>query len=162
MGKSKMSTNPKVAVCLWFDGQAEEAAAFYTSLISGSEIQHVSRPAADQPAVIVAFTLGGVPFQALNGGPQYKHSEAASIVVTTQDQAETDWLWDALTADGGSEGRCAWLKDRFGISWQIVPAALHEYIGAPDREAAARAVQAMLGMNKIIISELEAAFNGNE
>jgi predicted 3-demethylubiquinone-9 3-methyltransferase (glyoxalase superfamily) len=155
-----MSINTNVAICLWFDGQAEEAAEFYTSLIPDSEITNISRPAEDQPALMVMFTLGGVPFQALNGGPQYRHSEAVSISVTCKDQEETDRLWDALTADGGSEGKCAWLKDRFGVSWQIVPAALSTYIGSSDCEASGRAMKAMLGMNKIIISELEAAFNG--
>jgi len=156
-----MSINKNVAICLWFDGQAEEAAEFYTSLIPDSEITSVSRPAEDQPALMVTFTLGGLPFQALNGGPQYKHSEATSISVTTKDQEETDHLWNALTADGGSEGKCAWLKDRFGVSWQIVPAALPTYIGSSDREASGRAMEAMMEMNKIIISELEDAFNGN-
>lgn len=155
-----MTIKTNVAICLWFDGQAEEAAEFYTSLIPDSEIRSISRPAEDQPALMVTFVLGGVPFQALNGGPQYKHSEAASISVTTKDQAETDRLWNALTADGGREGKCAWLKDRFGVSWQIVPAALSAYIGSSDREASGRAMQAMMGMNKIVISELEAAFNG--
>lgn len=155
-----MFINTNVAICLWFDGQAEEAAEFYTSLIPDSEIRNVFRPAEDQPALMVTFTLGGVPFQALNGGPQYKHSEAASISVTTKDQKETDRLWNALTADGGSEGNCAWLKDRFGVSWQIVPAALSTYIGSSDREASGRAMKAMMDMNKIIIFELEAAFDG--
>ncbi|NNE68351.1 MAG: VOC family protein [Pyrinomonadaceae bacterium] len=152
--------SPKTAVCLWFDGHAEEAAEFYTSLVPGSEIVQVTRLREDQPALVVEFLLGGVPFQALNGGPKYKHSEAASIVVSTKDQSETDRLWDALTADGGSESRCAWLKDRFGVSWQIVPEVLNEYINAPHRAAAERAMEAMLGMNKIIIADLEAAFKG--
>ncbi len=154
-----MSINTNLAICLWFDGQAEEAANFYTSLIPESEILNVSRPAQDQPALMVTFTLGGVPFQALNGGPQFKHSEAVSISITTKDQEETDRLWNALTVDGGSEGKCAWLKDRFGLSWQIVPAVLPTLIGSTDREASGRAMKAMLGMNKIIISELLAAFN---
>ena len=155
-----MAIAPKVAVCLWFDGQAEEAASFYTSLIPDSEIASVSRLAEDQPALIVTFTLGGTPFQALNGGPQYKHSEAASIAVTAQDQEETDRLWHALTANGGSEGQCGWLKDRFGVSWQIVPAALSDYIGSSDREAAGRAIEAMLKMGKIDIAEIDAAYSG--
>ena len=149
-----MAKQSTVATCLWFDGQAEEAARFYTALIPNSAITSVS------PAM-VAFTLDGVPFQALNGGPQFKHTEAASISVTTHDQDETDRLWSALTADGGSEGRCAWLKDRFGVSWQIVPSILPKLLGSPDREAADRALKAMLQMKKIDIAKLEAAFDGN-
>ncbi|MEZ5064297.1 MAG: VOC family protein [bacterium] len=151
---------PKIAVCLWFDDQAEEAAKFYTSLIPNSEITGILRPDASRPAVMVNFTLGGAAFQGLNGGPHVKHNEAASISVSTKDQAETDRLWDALLANGGSELQCAWLKDRFGVHWQIVPEALPKYLGASDTEAAGRAMQAMLGMKKIVVSELEAAFRG--
>jgi predicted 3-demethylubiquinone-9 3-methyltransferase (glyoxalase superfamily) len=140
-------------VCLWYDGNAEEAARLYTALIPNSEITSVS-------PVMVTFTLDGVPFQGLNGGPQFKPTEAASIVVSTKDQEETDHLWSALTADGGEESQCAWLKDRFGVSWQIVPQALPRLLGSPDREAAERAMQAMLQMKKIDIAALESAFKG--
>ena len=157
---NKMPNKPKVAVCFRYDGQAEEAAEFYTSLVPNSEITGVFRPVPDQPALVVNFTLDGVPFQALNGGPQYKHSEAASISVSTKDQPETDRLWKALIADGGEESRCAWCKDRFGVSWQVVPEALMQMLGSSDRAAADRAMQAMLQMNKIDISALEAAFSG--
>ena len=142
-----------VAVCLWYDGKAEEAARFYASLIPNSEITSVT-------PIMVTFTLDGVPFQALNGGPQYKPTEAASITVTTMDQAETDRLWNALTADGGAEGQCAWLKDRFGVSWQIVPHILPKLLGSSDRPAADRALQAMLQMKKIDIEAIEAAIRG--
>jgi predicted 3-demethylubiquinone-9 3-methyltransferase (glyoxalase superfamily) len=108
----------------------------------------------------VTFTLGGAPFQALNGGPKYEFTEAASISVITRDQAETDRLWEALIADGGSESQCAWLKDRFGLSWQIVPEVLPRLLGAADRQAADRAMQAMLLMRKIDIAALERAFRG--
>jgi predicted 3-demethylubiquinone-9 3-methyltransferase (glyoxalase superfamily) len=138
----------------WFDGQAEEAALFYTSLVPNSKITGTS-------PVMVTFTLDGVPFQALNGGPQYKPTEAASICVRTADQAETDRLWGALTADGGREGRCAWLKDRFGVSWQIVPSVLPRLLGSSDREAADRALQAMMRMTKIEIALLESAYAGS-
>ena len=145
-------TSPSiVAICLWYDKNAEEAARFYVSLINNSKITSVS-------PVIVTFTLDGVPFQALNGGPQYKPTEAASIVVTTNDQAETDRLWNALTDNGGKEGRCAWLKDRFGVSWQIVPRILPILLSSSDREAADRAMQAMLSMKKIDIAMLESAY----
>lgn len=147
-----MTHPPIVAVCLWYDQRAEEAARFYTALIPNSKITSVS-------PVMVTFTLDGVPFQALNGGPQYKHTEAASISVTTKDQAETDRLWNALTTDGGAEGRCAWLKDRFGVSWQIVPQVLPKLLSSSDRQAADRALQAMLQMTKIDIEALKSAFN---
>lgn len=149
-----MSTSSAVSVCLWYDGNAEEAARLYTSLIPNSEVTSIS-------PVMVTFTLDGVPFQAMNGGPQFKPTEASSIVVSTQNQEDTDRLWSALTADGGSEGRCAWLKDRFGVSWQIVPQILPKLLGASDRQAADRALQAMLKMSKIDIKALEAAFNAS-
>lgn len=148
-----MRISSAVSVCLWYDGNAEEAARLYTALIPNSEITSVS-------PVMVTFTLDGVPFQGLNGGPQFKPTEAASIVVSTKDQEETDHLWSALTADGGEESQCAWLKDRFGVSWQIVPQALPRLLGSPDREAAERAMQAMLQMKKIDIAALESAFKG--
>ena len=149
-----MSITSSVSVCLWFDGNAEEAARFYTSLIHNSEVTSIS-------PVMVTFTLDGVPFQALNGGPQFRPTEAASIVVSTTTQEDTDRLWSALTAEGGSEGRCAWLKDRFGVSWQIAPQVLPQLLGASDRPAADRALQAMLSMSKIDIAALEAAFNAS-
>jgi predicted 3-demethylubiquinone-9 3-methyltransferase (glyoxalase superfamily) len=102
-----------------------------------------------------------VPFQGLNGGPQFKPNEAASIIMSTKDQAETDRLWNALIADGGSEGRCAWLKDRFGVSWQIVPQILPKLLSSSDRAAANRALQAMLQMSKIDIAAMESAFNAS-
>ena len=150
-----MSEN--VRTCLWFDGKAEEASNLYVSLIPNSRIEHIFKPTPNGPALMVVFRLGGAPFQALNGGPQYKHSEAASIAVSTRDQEETDRLWDRLTADGGSESRCGWLKDRFGVSWQIVPEALPRLLGSSDRAAADRVMQAMLRMRKIDIAALEAA-----
>lgn len=149
-----MSTSSAVSVCLWYDGNAEEAARLYTSLFQNSEVTSIS-------PMMVTFTLDGVPFQGLNGGPQFKPSEAASIVVSTKNQEDTDRLWSALTADGGSEGRCAWLKDRFGVSWQIVPEMLPKLLGSSDRQAADRALQAMLKMSKIEIQALESAFSAS-
>ena len=148
-----MNPPSTVSVCLWYDGDAEAAARLYTSLIPNSEITSIT-------PIMVTFTLDGISFQALNGGPLFKPTEAASIVVSTQDQAETDRLWHALIADGGSESRCAWLKDRFGVSWQIVPQRLPQLLADPDRQAAERVMQAMLQMSKIEIDVLEAAFNG--
>ena len=148
-----MNDKPKVRTCLWFDSNGEEAAEFYVSIVPGSAIEVVSGP-------VVELSLAGTPYMFLNGGPQYKLSPAASIVVRTADQAETDRLWTALLADGGEESRCAWLIDRFGVSWQVVPDALPRLLGAEDREAAGRAMQAMMRMGKIDIAALETAFRG--
>ncbi len=148
-----------IRTCLWFDGVGEEAAKLYVSLLPDSAIERSFRPDPAGPALIVDFTLCGVPYQALNGGPQYALTPAASISVTTPDQTETDRLWTALLEGGGKESRCGWLTDRFGLSWQIVPQALPRLLGDPDRAAAGRAMQAMLGMGKIDIAALEAAFN---
>ena len=157
----------KVYTCLWFDhGQAEEAAQFYTSLVPGSSVDNVSRSPADTPSgpegavLTVDFTLAGVPYQALSGGPDFKFNEAASIAVRCEDQAETDKLWDALIANGGGPSVCGWLKDRFGLSWQIIPRRLQQLLGDPDPDRARRAMEAMLKMTKIEIAELESAANG--
>lgn len=155
-----MQTTPKVRTCLWYDGQAEEAARFYVSLVADSRIENVFHPTPGAPALLVDFTLAGTPYQGLNGGPQYRLTEAASISVITEDQAETDRLWTALTANGGQESRCAWLKDRFGLSWQIVPRRLIELMSDPDRAAAGRVQKAILAMSKIDVAALEAAHRG--
>ena len=147
----------KVQTCLWFDGGAEEAARFYVSLIPGSAITNVVPGQSE--ALIVDLTLGGTPYTLLNGGPNYRLTPAASIQVFTEDQAETDRLWAALT-EGGAESMCAWCVDRWGVSWQVVPKALPGLIGGPDRDGAARATQAMMGMRKIDIAALRAAYEG--
>lgn len=149
----------KVRTCLWFDGQAEEAARFYVSLIEGSKFLGVYRPTPEAPPLVVEFTLAGAPYQILNGGPKFKPSEAASIVVQTKDQNETDRLWLALT-EGGEEGPCGWLKDRYGISWQIVPEALPRLLCSDDPAARKRVLDAMMAMKKIEIAGLEAAASG--
>ena len=154
-----MTDKPKVRTCLWFDTQGEEAARFYVSLLPDSRIETVSRPDPNGPALVVEFTLAGAPYMTLNGGPHFTHSPAASISVLTRDQAETDSLWDALLADGGKEGMCAWLVDKYGVSWQIVPEALPRMMEAEDKGAALRARDAMLQMKRIDIAALEAAFN---
>jgi len=150
----------KVSTCLWFDGAAEEAAALYTSLIPGSAITSTFSPDPAQPPLVVEFSLAGVPYQGLNGGPQFPQSEAVSIVVHTDDQTETDRLWEALLANGGNENRCGWLKDRFGVSWQIVPRRFIQLLSDPDPVAAGRAMAAMMQMRKLDIAALETAFNG--
>ncbi|SMY08699.1 VOC family protein [Flavimaricola marinus] len=148
----------KVQTCLWFDGNGEEAAAFYVGLIPDSEITNIV-PGPGGKALIVDLSLAGAPYTFLNGGPTYKLSPAASIQVFTEDQEETDRLWAALT-DGGEESRCAWCVDRFGVSWQVVPRALPGYIGGPDPDGARRATEAMMGMAKIDIAALKAAYEG--
>lgn len=149
--------------CLWFNGQAEEAAAFYASLLPDSHVDRVWRSPADTPSgpagmvLTVDFTLLGNRFQGLNGGPDFRFNESVSFVVEVDDQAEVDRLWDALTADGGEAGPCGWLKDRFGLSWQIVPRRLDELLNDPDPQRARRAMEAMLEMGKIDVAELEHA-----
>lgn len=149
----------KLRTCLTFKTGGEAAAAFYTSLLPDSAIESTVRPDPDGPPLVVAFTLAGAPYMVLNG-PGFEFSEAMSISVLTEDQAETDRLWTALAAEGGEEGRCGWLKDRFGVSWQIVPRALPRLLGADDRAAAERVMQAMMQMGKIDIEALEAAYAG--
>lgn len=144
---------PKITPMLWFDGQAETAAELYTSIFPNSKI-------IDANPATVTFILDGAEFTALNGGPMYRFTEAVSFVVPCADQAEVDHYWNALLADGGEEGQCGWLKDRFGLSWQVVPTALFELLGDPDPERAQRATQAMLTMRKLDIAELRRAADG--
>ncbi len=152
---------------LWFDMRAEEAAEFYASLFPDSHVDEVMRAPADNPStkagdvLVVQFTLAGQPFSAINGGPEFPFTEAVSFVVDCEDQAEVDRYWEALTADGGEPGPCGWLKDRFGLSWQIVPREMGEYLRGPDPAGAARAMQAMLGMGKLDVAGLRAAYEGD-
>ena len=151
----------KFSTCLWFDTQAEEAANFYVSLFDDAEVTNVQRldgtPSGDNVA-LVFFRLAGREFMAINGGPQFPFTEAVSIYVGVQDQAEVDRLWAALT-EGGEEGQCGWLKDRFGLSWQIVPERMGELLSDPDPGRSQRAMQAMLQMRKIEVKALEDAAN---
>ena len=152
---------PKPTPCLWFDTQGEDAARFYTSVFPNSRIVDVARfgeagPREAGTVMVVSFELDGQPFTALNGGPHYTFTEAVSFTVECADQAEVDRYWETLS-EGGEQGQCGWLKDRFGLSWQIVPARLTELLGDPDRARAQRVMTAMLGMRKIEIAELEAA-----
>jgi predicted 3-demethylubiquinone-9 3-methyltransferase (glyoxalase superfamily) len=155
----------KISPFLWFDTQAEEAARFYTTLFDDSEITEVTRmpegtPGPADQVMLVTFRLAGQGFMALNGGPDFGFTEAISLYVRCADQAEVDRLWSALTADGGEESMCGWLKDRYGLSWQIVPDRLGELLADPDAERAQRAMQAMLKMQKIDVAALEAAADG--
>lgn len=150
-----MSNNDKVKTCLWFDTQAEEAANFYTSLFDDGKVLDVAR---NGDAVMLAtFELGGRQFMALNGGAHVSFTDAVSIYVDCETQEEVDRLWDALTANGGEPGQCGWLKDRFGVSWQIIPSAVGECLGHPDPAKAQRAMEAMMPMGKIDIATLRAA-----
>jgi predicted 3-demethylubiquinone-9 3-methyltransferase (glyoxalase superfamily) len=142
--------------CLWFHAEAEEAASFYVSLFPGSRVAHVMRGAPGSPAAAVDFVLDGQPFLALNGRPDRGFTDAHSYVVPCDTQADIDRYWAALT-EGGEESRCGWLRDRYGVSWQIVPRAMGSLLGGPDAAAAGRAMQAMLGMRKLDIAALERA-----
>ena len=158
---ASMNTNRKVRTCLWFESGGEEAARFYVTLLPDSRIESSYRPDPDGPPLVLDFTLGGAPYQILNGGPEFSQSPAVSISVVTEDQTETDRLWKTLTADGGEEGKCSWLTDRFGVSWQIVPRALMDSLMSDDRAGSERAFQAMLGMSKIDLAGIKAAFRGD-
>jgi predicted 3-demethylubiquinone-9 3-methyltransferase (glyoxalase superfamily) len=144
---------------LWFDGTAEAAADLYVSLVPDSRIDSVTR-GADGKAFTVAFTLAGVRYLALNGGPHYKLTPAFSLFVHCADQAEVDRLWDALLADGGSAMRCGWLNDRFGLSWQIVPERMNALLADPDPEKVGRVMAAMMQMIKLDVAALERAYRG--
>ena len=152
--------------CLWFDGNAQEAAEFYVSLLPDSRIDRIWRSPVDTPSgpagtvLTVDFTLGGQRFQALNGGPQFHFDEAISLVVECEDQGEVDRLWDGITTAGGQPGQCGWIRDHFGLSWQIVPKRLSELACDPDTGRARRAVEAMLTMGKIDVAQLERVADG--
>ena len=153
-----------IAPVLWFDDQAEQAAAFYVDIFPNSSIHGVVRypdgsPAPAGTVMTVDFTLDGTRFTALNGGPQFRFTEAISFVVRAETQDDIDRLWDALT-DGGEPSRCGWLTDRYGLSWQIVPPALIEMLGDPDPARASRVNQAMLSMGKLDHAALRAAYDG--
>jgi predicted 3-demethylubiquinone-9 3-methyltransferase (glyoxalase superfamily) len=155
----------KVTPFLWFDRDAEQAAQFYVSLLPESKLEGVTRAPAETPsgpagmALTVEFTLAGTRFIALNGGPQFPFTEAVSFQISCADQDEVDRLWTAL-ADGGAPGRCGWIKDRWGLSWQIVPARLPQLLGDKDPQRARRAMQAMLTMSKLDVAKLERAADG--
>lgn len=144
---------------LWFDDDAEEALAFYTALFPDSRIHDESR-APDGSLFYATFELAGQRFMALNGGPHFRFTEAISLFVSVDSQDEVDRYWDALIANGGEESQCGWLKDRYGLSWQIIPEALMRLQADPDRERAGRVRQAILRMRRIIIADLEAAYAG--
>jgi 2-polyprenyl-6-hydroxyphenyl methylase/3-demethylubiquinone-9 3-methyltransferase len=156
----------KSTICLWYDGTALDAATFYAKTFPNSAVDAVNRAPGDYPSgkqgevLTVEFTVMGIPCLGLNGGPAFKHNEAFSFQVSTDDQAETDRLWNAIIENGGQESACGWCKDKWGLSWQITPRALTAAITAPGRAAAKRAFEAMMGMRKIDIAAIEVARRG--
>jgi predicted 3-demethylubiquinone-9 3-methyltransferase (glyoxalase superfamily) len=160
-----MAKVQKISPFLWFDGNAEEAVKFYTSIFGNSKIGHVMRngdggPGPKGEVMVMSFELEGQKVSALNGGPMYKFTEAISLLVLCEDQKEVDRLWSKLTADGGKEVQCGWLKDKFGLSWQIVPRAFMEMVADKDPAKVGRVMAAMMQMVKFDIAKLQAAFKG--
>jgi predicted 3-demethylubiquinone-9 3-methyltransferase (glyoxalase superfamily) len=161
-------TMAKISPCLWYDGTAEEAATFYAATFPDSRVEAVHRAPADSPSghqgdvLMVDFTVLGMRFLGLNGGPQFKFDEAVSFVVHTDNQEETDRYWNAIVGNGGAESMCGWCKDKWGLSWQITPRALLDAMTNPDKAAAKRAMEAMMTMRKIDIATIERALAGKE
>ena len=156
----------KVTPCLWFNGDAEEAANFYVSLMPDSKILHVQRNVAENPSgkegsvLVVEFTLGGQRLVALNGGMKMEFTHAMSLMINCADQAQVDSIWDAFLNHGGKAEQCGWIKDRYGLSWQVVPKVMFEYLSSPDTAGAKRAMQAMMKMIKLDVEALRQAFEG--
>ncbi len=156
-----------MTTCLWFNGRAREAANFYTSIFPNSSVSDNWIAPTDTPGnqqgeeIVVNFKIFGQNFIGLNGGPQFPHSEAISFQIPCKDQAEIDKYWEILIADGGEESQCGWLKDKFGISWQVTSPEMMNYLGGPDAKGSKRATQAMLGMKKIILADIKQAYEGN-
>ena len=161
-----MAKKQKVSPCLWFDGQAEEAAKHYTSIFPDSHIDHIQRSSIDYPGgkvgdvILVEFTLAGSSYQALNGGANDAFNDAISLSVACKDQAEVDRLWNALTADGGKPVQCGWLKDKYGISWQIVPEEMLAMMQDKDAAKSKRVMEAMMEMVKLDVAALKQAYHG--
>jgi predicted 3-demethylubiquinone-9 3-methyltransferase (glyoxalase superfamily) len=159
-------TRHKNVVCLWFDGAAEDAARFYAQTFPDSTVGAIHRAPGDFPSgkqgdvLLVEFTVCGIPCVGLNGGPEFKHSEAFSFQIETEDQAETDRLWNAIVGNGGQESQCGWCKDRWGLSWQISPRVLNDAVTSSDPAAAKRAFDAMMTMRKIDVAAIEKALRG--
>lgn len=160
-----MKNEQKITPFLWFNDNAEEAIHFYKGIFKNADIGGISRYPAGSPLpegtlMTATFRLEDLSFVALNGGPHFTFNEAISFVISTETQEETDHYWNSLTADGGQESQCGWLKDKFGVSWQVVPTLLGQLLSAPDRQKAGRAMQAMMGMKKLDMQGLQDAFDG--
>ena len=159
------TTRSRIAPCLWFDDRAEEAARFYTFVFHDSSIDHVTRSAVDWPGgragdvIVVDFTIAGQRYQGLNGGPGEPFNDSVSLSVACKDQAEVDRYWDALTADGGEAVMCGWLKDRFGVRWQVVPDAMVAMLRDEDVEKSKRVMEAMMRMKKLDVAALKRAYD---
>ncbi len=159
---------PSITPNLWFDGNAEEAAAFYASIFPGGAVTSVLRAPGDNPStregavLLASFSICGMPFTGLNGGPQFRFTEAVSFEIGCADQAEADYYWEALVAGGGEHSMCGWLKDRYGLSWQVVPKQAGDYLGGPDPDGARRAMEAMLTMTRLDVDALRAAYEGKD
>jgi predicted 3-demethylubiquinone-9 3-methyltransferase (glyoxalase superfamily) len=156
---------PQITPNLWFDTESQEAAEFYTSVFPNSEITNISYygeagPREAGTVLTVDFVLDGQRFTAINGGPQFTFSEAISLLITCSDQKEIDYYWTELTAEGGEESQCGWLRDRYGLSWQVIPAGMEALLGDPDKARGQRAMEAMLGMKKLDLAALQAAADG--
>lgn len=152
-----------IAPCLWFDGTAEDAVAYYRSIFKDVKVLHVDRfsdigPDPDAPVVFIEFEINGQPFQAINGGPEFHFTEAVSFSIECADQAEVDHYWNALTAEGETS-QCGWLKDKYGVSWQVVPRRLNELLRDADRERAGQVMRRMLEMTKLDVADLQAAYD---
>ena len=166
VGTLPMRRMHKNTICLWYDGDAEEAARFYAKTFPDSSVGAVQRAPGDYPdgkegdVLVVEFTVVGIPCIGLNGGPQFPHTEAFSFQIATEDQEETDRYWNAIVGNGGKESACGWCKDKWGVSWQITPAVLMKAISDPDPAAAKRAFEAMMQMTKIDIAKIQAAARG--
>lgn len=155
---------PPITPCLWFDSDLEEAVDFYTTVFPDSSVGHVTRTPGEPGAVLAAeFSINGTTFKGINGGPAHAgFTETISFAIDCVDQAEVDHYWDALTADGGEESMCGWLRDRFGLSWQVVPVRLYELLSDPDPTRARAAAEAMMTMQRIVVADLEAAADGTD
>jgi predicted 3-demethylubiquinone-9 3-methyltransferase (glyoxalase superfamily) len=156
----------KIITNLWFDDQAEEAVAFYTSLFKDSRVVSIARyteagPGEPGSVMTVEFELAGQRFVAINGGPMFPFTEAMSLQIDCEDQAEIDYFWNALTADGGAESQCGWCKDRWGMNWQVVPKGMEEFFNGSDPARTERAVRAMFTMRKIDVAAMQAAADGD-
>lgn len=153
------STHPKITPCLWFDGNGGEAIKHYTAIFNNSGVEDVSHQGKDAQLLAGTFLLNGQEFMVLNGGPQFKFNEAISLMVNCETQEEVDYYWERLS-EGGETGRCGWLKDKFGVSWQVVPTILSKLMSSPDRERGQRVMQQLMKMTKLDIQPLQDAADG--